>query len=213
MKQNNGKTEGLLCAQGAQAQSAKECMYAHRKIPAWALPTQRRVYGEINIVFKSTSLQKLISSKAFEYWFRQFSSLLLAAWHLCIHNVYNKCYAKMHLLQKHWQVINNNVQTNWSFSRHVLIQEMPYNGMESGIFQWNLQIRGLWLEPLPSRLRGKHTSKFKLHGFNLISVITPSPQKESSTPLQACTQTLYFWPTLLNRKQIYNGIAWLHFLE
>lgn len=128
IKQNNGQVVGLACAQGAQAQSPKECMYAHRKITTWALSTQGRVDGVYAYNFKATSLQKLISSKAIENWFRWFSSLLvlLAAWHLCPHIVYNDCYAKMHLLQKHWQVINNNVQKNWSFfSRHVLIQEMP----------------------------------------------------------------------------------------
>lgn len=92
------------------------------------------------------SVQKLISSKVFENWFRWFFSLLvlLAAWYSCTHSIYSGCYAKLHLLQRHWQMININVQANWSFfSRLVLIQKMPSNGMEVGIFQWDLQIRGL----------------------------------------------------------------------
>lgn len=56
---------GLICAQGAQTQSAKECMYAHQIITDWALPTQGKVY----IVLKSTRLQKLISSKVLEVVF------------------------------------------------------------------------------------------------------------------------------------------------
>lgn len=34
IKQKNDKIVGLVCAQGAQAQSAKECTYACRRITA-----------------------------------------------------------------------------------------------------------------------------------------------------------------------------------
>lgn len=60
-------------------------------------------------------------------------------------------------------------------------------------------------------LRWVH-DKVQILWLNLLSFIAPSPRKTLPLPFRVFNQPLHVWPFFVCRKQIYDGIAQLHYL-
>lgn len=94
---------------------------------------------------------------------------------MCTYSVCNGCYAKLHLLQRRWQVINTDEQVKWLFfPTHILMQETLCNG--DGISVESTDKRFVVRSSSLHTVRWIHT-KVQTSCLYLISIITPSPGK------------------------------------